>query len=1540
VAEARAQAEASLAQAQSLGSQVEGLRGELAARTAQLEGSLARVKGLREEQAEARLAFAEEMDATARLAALHREASEEAMRRVGELEGQLAALQEQCGSVDERLAEMAEGRARAEAEYERLLEEKEQALRSMRDAFGVAEGGLGEVSPSAEAARRLLPGPQSFGQVFADLARCRAELLAARQEADRLRGCLRDVCEDIEARLPQIQQDRLENGQLRGDLAGLSERLLEVAQARDALAGQWARAQEELGALRRERAALEQQVKDLGQQLQGLLCSQAAADTTEEGGGGGGAVIDSDQVITQRLVAFRSVAELQQRNQELLRVVRDLGARAEAKEEERLRAGDAALQARLEEAMRELEELREARTRQAGLVQSIVRQRDMLKDLLLSQQQQPVMSAVDGCDKEAETEKEAKAKAKEEAEEAFREERERSEAFLAERLEEARREASQSRMELAKSQARAEFGEERQALLQASWDAQRAELEALRRANGDATGKLVQLQGQLQGLLSDLMAARERAGRAEASLALSKAELGVAKEAERRLVAEREALLAEKGRLAGLLGSLQAMASEAEASSAMLRERLADQVQALEGQLQAARRKLEEQAEEARLQAAALRREHGELTRRYAELAASAQARQEESSRAQALLAAKLTDLEGRLSTAHGEEASEPEREARALRMRIGLLEDRLRLAQEQAEQFRALALATEGSLAELGQTYALYREATERALGEREQAAERATRELAEAREAMLALERASAAWAAEREGLEARLGPLGELEALLRSHADLRVEDLGRLQGSLEEARALHAAEQAAHERDLEAMRALSERLGALEAALRRTQEALQAAQLEAAVKETQGRGQMEALQAEKASLATRLAELDANYGVLLDQLQHRQQQLQQQEPDGGDEGGSVVIGYLRRQREVLQEEHQSLQLDHRRLQAQLGQTQALLDEARGQLAEAREAGQWQSQMAQEYAALQGKLDQLGQLREANEALRHQAEGLARKLGEAEARAHALQEESDAARGRLRELEATQHAHAQHVKILEGDRDAWRARLGRRRPQAEEEAVALRAQLEAAQGELRALAEEKERTQAELVGRSSSLEAKIKSLATICQRHKHAADELKKQLEQREPPEALRADLAQCQAALAEREEKLARYAEAIKRMGGLQSACARLEAEKAAAIAAGEKRAEELQREHQMHKTVLASQWQARLNKLQAQLDGVTGTAGVLVTAMEAVDVPAAGMKRADRMDLDDAEEGHEVKRAKPEAEASDEDDVMMGAEEGEEEEEEVPASQADAMMEAEGVTDIEELSDYHEEDREDGQGEETMVVVEEPQRQPQQPEEEEEAEEEEAEEEAAQAEEVGPAAVDDDWDLLNDLLEEDKILHKEEEEEEEEEEEAEKAPTAAPTLPTAVLATEPSAPAAPAVSPTLSRTINLASRPATISTPSTTATATGPSRVISLSGVTAPTLSVSVGTSTATPAPPAATQPLRRIIDLSQTGRKPIEPPQPPAGAAAQPQSQAQQSQPQPQQQQQQQARKIAFAGGNRGGKKKFRRGGGHGGGGAN
>lgn len=145
-------------------------------------------------------------------------------------------------------------------------------------------------------------------------------------------------------------------------------------------------ARQKMGHANRENARLTQQVRDLGKQVTVLVREVEAARSGRQAFSSPSVQQDlnrstSDSIITERLLDFASVSELQQKNIELLAVVRELSSKQEVAESALVEEKTAELRKELENAMRQLEELRSARQRQETMVESIIIERDTYKTL-------------------------------------------------------------------------------------------------------------------------------------------------------------------------------------------------------------------------------------------------------------------------------------------------------------------------------------------------------------------------------------------------------------------------------------------------------------------------------------------------------------------------------------------------------------------------------------------------------------------------------------------------------------------------------------------------------------------------------------------------------------------------------------------------------------------------------------------------------------------------------------------------------------------------------------------------------------------------------------------------------------------------------------------------------------------------------------------------------------------------------------------------------------------------------------------------------
>jgi nucleoprotein TPR len=214
---------------------------------------------------------------------------------------------------------------------------------------------------------------------------------------------LNNPLQEIEERAPALKKQREDYDRAVSAVNTLTTQLEEARQEYGFRKRDAADARQKMGHVTRENARLMQQVRDLGRQVAVLVreveASRAGRQALSPSRQQDLNQSSSDNVISERLLDFHSVSELQQKNIELLAVVRELSSKQELAESHLVEEKTAELRRELESAAEQLQELRAARQRQETMVESIIIERDMYKtlaentkkDLHKQQQQQDIV---------------------------------------------------------------------------------------------------------------------------------------------------------------------------------------------------------------------------------------------------------------------------------------------------------------------------------------------------------------------------------------------------------------------------------------------------------------------------------------------------------------------------------------------------------------------------------------------------------------------------------------------------------------------------------------------------------------------------------------------------------------------------------------------------------------------------------------------------------------------------------------------------------------------------------------------------------------------------------------------------------------------------------------------------------------------------------------------------------------------------------------------------------------------------------------------
>lgn len=343
------------------------------------------MQDLQGQLAEREATFASEAAGLRRLVALMEDREAEAKQIVENIEREWAAVGER--------AERREGTLRAEADRERARAEQAEKRVQQLDAIlgkldrgelpipggagsvpatpgtpfriGTPDGlnqGLFGLSPTVALASKAQKTGKTFTEVYADYARLQDEMARKNAEFEHMELTLTSVLAQIEEYAPTLAQQREEYDRLRAEANETTAQLSQAITDRDQHMSTQTETAQKLNKAKQENDLLQKQLEDLGRQVQTLLRDQVRASDPSLP-----ADIDMDhiapaeniqEVITNELVLFRSLPALQEQNQKLLRVVRELGNKMEAEEREyreQLEKEQGAAVAEAHEAIEELE---------------------------------------------------------------------------------------------------------------------------------------------------------------------------------------------------------------------------------------------------------------------------------------------------------------------------------------------------------------------------------------------------------------------------------------------------------------------------------------------------------------------------------------------------------------------------------------------------------------------------------------------------------------------------------------------------------------------------------------------------------------------------------------------------------------------------------------------------------------------------------------------------------------------------------------------------------------------------------------------------------------------------------------------------------------------------------------------------------------------------------------------------------------------------------------------------------------------------------
>ncbi|NWY70257.1 TPR protein, partial [Erithacus rubecula] len=248
-------------------------------------------------------------------------------------------------AAQEHLAEVEESKAAMEKELREKISKLEKELENANDLLSatkrkgaiLSEDELAAMSPTAAAVAKVVKPGMKLTELYNAYVETQDQLHMEKLENKRINKYLDEIVQEVEAKAPILKRQREEFERSQKAVASLSAKLEQAMKEIHRLQDSADQANKHASFFERESQRLEVRVKDLSQQICVLLMELEEArgnHVIRDEAVSSADISSSSEVITQHLVSYRNIQELQQQNQRLLVALRELGEAREKEEQE------------------------------------------------------------------------------------------------------------------------------------------------------------------------------------------------------------------------------------------------------------------------------------------------------------------------------------------------------------------------------------------------------------------------------------------------------------------------------------------------------------------------------------------------------------------------------------------------------------------------------------------------------------------------------------------------------------------------------------------------------------------------------------------------------------------------------------------------------------------------------------------------------------------------------------------------------------------------------------------------------------------------------------------------------------------------------------------------------------------------------------------------------------------------------------------------------------------------------------------------------
>ncbi|NWH20053.1 TPR protein, partial [Grus americana] len=307
-----------------------------------VEDLLSKLKEAKEQQASMEERFHNELNAHIKLSNLYKVKKNKTNCNTANCLSDLILANK---ATQEHLTEVEESKAVMEKELKEKISKLEKELENANDLLSatkrkgaiLSEEELAAMSPTAAAVAKVVKPGMKLTELYNAYVETQDQLLLEKLENKRINKYLDEIVQEVEAKAPILKRQREEFERSQKAVASLSAKLEQAMKEIQRLQEDTDKANKHASLLARENQRLEIQVKDLAQQIHVLLMELEEArgnHVIRDEEVSSADISSSSEVISQHLVSYRNIEELQQQNQRLLVALRELGEAREKEEQE------------------------------------------------------------------------------------------------------------------------------------------------------------------------------------------------------------------------------------------------------------------------------------------------------------------------------------------------------------------------------------------------------------------------------------------------------------------------------------------------------------------------------------------------------------------------------------------------------------------------------------------------------------------------------------------------------------------------------------------------------------------------------------------------------------------------------------------------------------------------------------------------------------------------------------------------------------------------------------------------------------------------------------------------------------------------------------------------------------------------------------------------------------------------------------------------------------------------------------------------------